>query len=193
MPEPRTVVLASASPRRRELLSLTGLRFIVDPSDYEEDLLQALPPRKLARVLSQRKAESVAARHPHAIVIGADTFIVFEGSLMGKPRSKAEAVAMLRRLSGRTHLVITGFTILDVPGKRRRSQSVVTRVTFRHLTDREIAAYVRSGEPMDKAGAYAIQGRAALFVKKIAGDYFNVIGLPLCALAERLRDFGVIL
>jgi septum formation protein len=187
----KKIILASASPRRRELLALTGLKFKVDPGDYQEDMSIPLDPHRLSRFLSLEKAKDVAARHRDALIIAADTFIVFRGSLLGKPHTKREARRMLLMLSGRRHSVITGFTILDTASGKRLSRSVETTVFFRKLTGKEIDAYVRSGEPLDKAGAYAIQGLGAIVVRKIEGDYFNVIGLPLNALAEGLKKFGI--
>ena len=187
----RRIILASASPRRRELLSLTGLPFTVDPGDYEENLTPSASPRSLARRLSLGKAEAVSRRHGDALIIAADTFIVFRGHLLGKPHTPEEAARMLRLLSGKSHYVITGFTILDTASGRRRSRSVETKVRFRRLSPSEIHAYVRTGEPLDKAGAYAIQGIGSLLVQEIEGDYFNVIGLPLSALVQTLKEFGV--
>jgi len=187
----KKIILASASPRRRELLALTGLKFKVDPGDYQEDMSIPLDPHRLSRFLSLEKAKDVAARHRDALIIAADTFIVFRGGLLGKPHTEREARRMLLMLSGRRHSVITGFTILDTASGKRLSRSVETTVFFRKLTGKEIDAYVRSGEPLDKAGAYAIQGLGAIVVRKIEGDYFNVIGLPLNALAEGLKKFGI--
>jgi septum formation protein len=187
----KKIILASASPRRRELLALTGLKFKVDPGDYQEDMSIPLDPHRLSRFLSLEKAKDVAARHRDALIIAADTFIVFRGSLLGKPHTEREARRMLLMLSGRRHSVITGFTILDTASGKRLSRSVETTVFFRKLTGKEIDAYVKSGEPLDKAGAYAIQGLGAIVVRKIEGDYFNVIGLPLNALAEGLKKFGI--
>jgi len=187
----KKIILASASPRRRELLALTGLKFSVDSGDYQEDMSTPLDPHRLGRFLSLEKARSVATRHRDALIIAADTFIVFRGGLLGKPHTDREAKRMLLMLSGKRHSVITGFTILDTASGKRLSRSVETRVFFRNLTEKEIDAYVRSGEPLDKAGAYAIQGLGSVVVRKIEGDYFNVIGLPLNALAESLKKFGI--
>lgn len=187
----RSIILASASPRRRELLKLVGLPFAVDPSDYEEDMTLGRPPLSLARHLSYQKAKAVAPKYDDALIIAADTFIVFKGRLLGKPHTPAEARKMLALLSGKSHAVITGFTLLDTKTKRRLSRAVETKVWFKKLTAEEIDAYVRTKEPLDKAGAYAIQGLGSLIVRKIEGDYFNVIGLPLNALAEGLKKFGV--
>ncbi|GBE35577.1 septum formation protein Maf [bacterium BMS3Bbin06] len=187
----RKIILASASPRRREILGITGLSFAVCAGDYEEDLNLPLRPRALARFLSRKKAESVAPRYKNAIIIAADTFIVFRDRLLGKPRTGKEAERMLRMLNGEVHSVITGFTIMDSVSGKTLSRSVETKVYFKKLDMEEIRAYVRSKEPLDKAGAYAIQGRGAVFIKKIDGDFFNVMGLPLSALTEGLKKFGV--
>ena len=187
----RKIILASASPRRKEILKITGLDFSVSAGNYEEDLNLPLKPRELARFLSRKKAEAVTHRHRDALIIAADTFIVFQGRLLGKPRSSREAKKMLQMLNGKVHSVITGFTIMDSLSRKTLSSSVETKVYFKKLTDKEITEYVRSGEPIDKAGAYAVQGLGAVFIRKIDGDFFNVMGLPLCALAESLKKFGV--
>ncbi|MDP2931114.1 MAG: nucleoside triphosphate pyrophosphatase, partial [Chloroflexota bacterium] len=151
----------------------------------------ALSPHDLAKSLSLAKAKLVAKNHPDVLVIAADTFGVLEGKLLGKPHTPAEARQMLKTLSGKLHSVITGFSIIDTQTNRVVSKSVETKVYIKKLTPDEIDAYVRSGEPLDKAGAYAIQGLGAVIIDKIEGDYFNVIGLPLSALAECLKEFGV--
>jgi septum formation protein len=190
-PPARTIILASSSPRRRELLRLLGLAFRVDRSEYEETMDLSMAPHRLARHLSREKARSVAAKYNDAIIIAADTFILFRGKLLGKPHTIQEARRMLGMLNGKRHSVITGFTVMDTLTGKRISKAVETKVHFRRLEADEIASYVRTGEPLDKAGAYAIQGLGALIVKKIEGDYFNVIGLPLSSLAEALKKFGV--
>lgn len=187
----KKIVLASASPRRKEILDITGLKFSVYAGDYEEDLTLSMSPRKLARFLSYKKAESVAYKYRNAIIIAADTFIVFKDRLLGKPRTAKEAGEMLRMLNGKAHSVITGFTIMDTGSGKTLSRSVETDVYFHRLSRKEISAYVRSKEPLDKAGAYAVQGLGAVFIKKIEGDFFNVMGLPLFALTQGLKKFGV--
>ncbi|MEE8330035.1 MAG: nucleoside triphosphate pyrophosphatase [Thermodesulfovibrionia bacterium] len=186
----REIILASASPRRKEILRLTGLNFTVCASGYEENLNLSLKPRALARFLSRRKAESVAHKYRNAIIIAADTFIVFKNRLLGKAHTGKEAEKMLKMLNGKAHSVITGFTIMDTGSSKILSRSVETKVYFRKLGREEIRAYVRSKEPLGKAGAYAIQGLAAVFIDKIEGDFFNVMGLPLCALTKSLKKFG---
>jgi septum formation protein len=187
----RRIILASASPRRKEILALTGLEFEVRYSGYEEDLGISKAPRELARFLSRKKAEDVVNKYSDAIVIAADTFIAYKNKLLGKPEGSEDAKRMLKMLSGRTHSVISGFTIIDCKSNRTISRSVETRVHFKSLSSAEINAYVKSGEPLDKAGAYAIQGLGAVFIDKIEGDFFNVVGLPLCALTESLKKFGI--
>lgn len=185
------IILASASPRRKELLEKIGLKFEVEPSDYAEDMRSGLSPAELARAISLEKARVVASKHKNTVVIAADTFIVFRGKIMGKPGTEAEARRMLMMLRGKPHSVITGFTILDTDRNRVLTKSVETVVHIKNLTSEEIDAYVKSGEPLDKAGAYAIQGLGSVIVERIEGDYFNVIGLPLSALAEGLKEFGI--
>ena len=187
----KQIILASASPRRRDILRLTGLPFKVDPVSCEENMHIRVSPRRLSRVLSEKKARIAAGKYRDAIVIAADTFIVFRDKIMGKPHTPAGARGMLAALSGKVHTVITGFTIIDTLTGKRISRSVETKVYFDKLTMKEINAYVRTGEPLDKAGAYAIQGLGSIFVRRIEGDYFNVIGLPLNALRSCLSHFGI--
>jgi len=170
---------------------ITGLKFDTTASDYTEDLNLPLSPRTLARILSKKKAEAVAHKYKNAIIIAADTFIVSSKKLLGKPHTDKEAEKMLKMLSGKAHSVITGFTILDTCTGKVLSRSVKTKVYFRKLDPAEIKKYVNTGEPLDKAGAYAIQGLAAAFISKIEGDFFNVVGLPLCALTESLKKFKI--
>jgi len=187
----KTIILASASPRRKEILEKTGLKFRTDESDYEEKMVPGLKPHELAVLFSRKKARAVARRYRDAIIIAADTVVVLRGSLFGKPRDVEEARKMLKALSGKSHYVITGFTIIDTEIKKELSRSIETKVFFKRLSAVEIEAYIKSGEPLDKAGAYGIQGLGALIVKKIEGDFFNVMGLPLNALVESLKKFGI--
>src|SRR3989304_4052861 len=187
----KAIILASASPRRKELLERIGLKFEVEPSNYEEGISSELGPHELAKSLSLEKAKLVAQNHKNTLVIAADTFIVFESRILGKPRTETEAKEMLKTMNGKPHSVITGFTIIDTDSNKALSRSVETKVHLRQLSSNEIDAYVRSKEPLDKAGAYAIQGLGAVIVEKIEGDFFNVIGLPLSALTESLKEFGV--
>lgn len=183
------IVLASGSPRRRELLASLGLRFTVHPAEGEERPPEGASPAETVMALSGSKADEVAPLHPDSLVIAADTIVWAEGRILGKPKGARDAKQMLRMLSGREHEVYTGVTLIY--NSRRLCKSECTRVFFRELSEEEIDAYVRSGEPMDKAGAYGIQGRAALMVRRIEGDYFNVMGLPLCLLGQMLRDMEV--
>jgi len=187
----KEIILASASPRRKELLEKIGLRFEVEPSNCTEDITSGLQPHALARKISLEKARAVAGRHRNAIVIAADTFIVFGSQILGKPHTEIEARKMLEAISGKSHSVITGFSIIDTGKNKTLSRSVETKVYFRKLTLSEIDNYIKSKEPLDKAGAYAIHGLGAVFVDKIEGDYFNVVGLPLSALTEALKEFGI--
>ena len=173
------------------MLEKIGLKFEVEPSNYEEDMGSGLSPKRLAESISLGKAKAVARKHRNAIVIAADTFIALEGKIMGKPNTEAEARRMLTTLRGKSHSVITGFTIMDTEKNKALTRSVETIIHIKDLTPEEIDAYVRSKEPLDKAGAYAIQGLGSVIVERIEGDYFNVIGLPLSALAECLKEFGV--
>lgn len=191
MSEQRTIILASGSPRRKELLSLIGLKFKVDVSDFEENLGLKLKPHELSKYLSFEKARAVAHNYKNAVIIAADTFIVFRGKLLGKPHTEKEAMRMLTLLNGKSHSVITGYTVLDTNTGKKSSRSVETKVWFRNMAEDELRAYVRTGEPLDKAGAYAIQGIGSLIVKKIEGDYFNVIGLPIASLAATLKKFEI--
>ena len=187
----KKIILASSSPRRKELLEKIGLKFEVEPGDCEEIVDTDLEPHEMVRKLSREKAEAVARKHRNVVVIAADTVVLIDGKILGKPKNPAEAKKMLRALSGKSHAVITGFTIIDTAKRRILSKAVETKVYIRGLTSSEIDAYVNSGEPLDKAGGYGIQGLGSVIVEKIEGDYFNVVGLPLSALSESLKEFGV--
>lgn len=179
-------ILASGSPRRRQLLEQIGLRdFTVRPTDADESLPAGIHPGEAVERLSARKG--MAARlqaGPEALILAADTVVALDGAILGKPGGREEAVSMLTALSGRTHQVYTGVTLIR--GEEILTEHEVTAVTFRPLAAAEIDAYVQSGEPMDKAGSYGIQGGAALFCEKLEGDYYNVMGLPVCRLYETL-------
>ena len=187
----KNIILASASPRRKDILTITGLKFTVCVSDYNEAVNPSLNPRYLARFLSCKKAEAVARRYKDSIIIAADTFIVFRGKILGKPHTPRDAQEMLAMLNGKCHSVVTGYSVFDTGTGKKVSRSVQTKVWFRKMTGREINAYVTTKEPLDKAGAYAVQGLGAVFIKKIEGDFFNVMGLPLYALIESLKEFGI--
>ena len=177
------LILASASPRRKALLSLFGIPFTVRAADIDETMDPEKPPFDEVARVSRLKALAVR-REEEYVVIAADTIVVCQGKVLGKPHSEAEAASMLRLLSGRDHQVMTGCTILY--GDRAETFTEVTSLHFRPLSEKEIQKYVQSGEPMDKAGAYGIQGGAALFCEKLEGDYYNVMGLPVCLLYETL-------
>ena len=185
------IILASQSPRRRELLERMGVSaFRIVSPDVEEDMGQDLPPAELVERLSQQKARAVLEREgPDGLIIAADTVVALDGAVLGKPGGAPEAIRMLTALSGRRHQVYTGLTVLC--GGARHTEHEVTDVSFRALSQAEIAAYVSTGEPMDKAGAYGIQGYGALLVEGISGDYYNVMGLPVCRLGRILARLGV--
>ena len=185
------IVLASGSPRRKELLEMLGVKdMLIIPAAGEEKAPAGAGPEELVKALSAQKASEVAAlRDKDDLVIGADTIVWVEGRVFGKPHSEEEAEHMLRTLSGNTHEVYTGVTVIR--GERVISEAERSLVHLRQLSESEIKAYVATGEPMDKAGAYGAQGKAALFVRGIEGDFFNVMGLPLCRLGEMLKKQGV--
>jgi septum formation protein len=187
----RTLILASASPRRRELLEQIGLKFKVDPSDQPEEIHLNLKPEEVVKTLSLKKARTIAPKYTDALIIAADTIGVLRGKIIGKPGTAEEANQMLQMLSGKSHRVITGLTVLDSVSNKTVTRIVETRVHIKKLSSIEIQNYVKTGEPLDKAGSYAIQGLGSLIVEKITGDYYNVVGLPLNALAECLKEFGI--
>lgn len=180
------IILASGSPRRKELLSHFPFSFTVQVTQTDEDMDETkAPAREVARI-SRKKAEA-ALREKTDIVIAADTIVVCDGKVLGKPRDEEDAFRMLSMLSGRSHQVMTGVTVLQ--GEKCHSFTEITHVYFRRLGKKEILSYIRSGDPMDKAGAYGIQSGASIFVEKLVGDYYNVVGLPVCHLYEVLKDF----
>ena len=181
------VILASQSPRRKELLGLFHIPFIIRIPDADETMDPGKSAAEQVAQVSRRKAEAVS-REPDDVVIAADTIVVCGGEILGKPRDTADASRMLHMLSGRDHQVMTGMTVLR--GDRCLVCTEITDIHFRDLTDREIDAYIRTGEPMDKAGAYGIQGGAALFAERLVGDYYNVMGLPVCRLGQLLREIA---
>ena len=183
----KELILASASPRRRWLLEQIGLTFQVIPSSVDESHIVRCDPLANVQAIALRKARDIADGVEDGIVIGADTQILADGEVLGKPEDEADAVRMLSRLSGRTHRVITGVALVDTETGYEETWVEMTLVTFRELAEDEISAYVETGEPMGKAGAYGIQGRAAAFVERIEGCYFNVVGLPLAKLVQKLR------
>lgn len=185
------IILASASPRRRELLIQLGLDFEVEPSKYDEELEQDMPFGQFVCKLAENKAMDVAKNHKNGIIIGADTIVVIDNKILGKPFSRKDAVDMLSILSGRWHSVFTGLCVFDVESGQMRKDYEESRVKFKVILPREIENYVNTGEPLDKAGAYGIQGKGALLVEKIEGCYYNIVGLPLFKLSQILAEFGI--
>lgn len=184
------LILASASPRRKELIAHLGIPFEICVSDADERLENPLSPDETVKELSKRKAEAVAAARPDDIVLGVDTVVSIDGQILGKPKDEEDARYMLRLLSGRTHTVYSGFTLIG-QGKTY-TESVATNVTFASLSEDEIEGYIASGEPMDKAGAYGVQGLGGRYVIGVEGDYHSVVGLPLQRIYIALRDiYGV--
>jgi septum formation protein len=185
------LILASASPRRRELLRTLGLPFRTAPSDDPETTDPGLDAEAHALLFAERKAHAIAANLQHGLVLGADTIVALDAELLGKPVDNSHAAAMLRLLSGREHRVITGLALLDAASGAFHRAAVTSAVHFRPLSDDEIAAYLATGEPRDKAGAYAIQGLGGQFVTGVNGCYMNVVGLPLCETARMLTAAGL--
>lgn len=192
-PQIAPLILASNSPRRRDLLLQIGLEFTVLPADVDERVLPGEAPGAYAVRVALDKARVIARRAKAGIIIGADTIVVLGDAILGKPADAEDAGRMLSLLSGRMHRVLTGLAVVDAASGREMTRLSETRVWFRDLTSEELAAYVASGEPLDKAGAYGIQEKGALLVSRIEGCYFNVVGLPLSLLGEMLREFGVAL
>jgi septum formation protein len=193
------LILASASPRRHELLRNAGIAFSAQPSNIDESLRPGEGPQQCAERLASEKASAVFRRSPGQFVLGADTIVVVDGEILGKPRDQADAIRMLHLLSGRTHQVITGVCLMGTrPGTATQksatefndTRSETTLVTMLPLSDEDIRSYVSGGEPLDKAGAYAIQGVASRWIPRIEGDYFNVVGLPVALVYRMLRENG---
>ena len=189
MSAPR-LVLASGSPRRRELMALLDVPLVVESADVDESVRPGEPPADYAQRLSREKALAVAARHPGATVIAADTIVVLHGEILGKPRDGAEAARMLRALSAKRHLVMTAVTVHDDAAGKTLTDLCESRVTLRALADEEIAAYVATGEPMDKAGGYAIQDERFALAEQVVGCPANVMGLPMCHVLRSLHRLG---
>lgn len=185
----KKIILASKSPRRRNVLEQIGLKFTVQVSDFDEASITFKTPVEMVEKLSLEKAKIIAKRNPDAVIIGADTTIVCKGEIIGKPKSIKDAVRILKLLSGNIHTVITGFTIIS--GNKSITKHVTSKVKFKKLSEAEIKAYVATGEPMDKAGGYGIQDKAGVLIESVNGDYFNVVGLPIAVVSEVLKDFGV--
>jgi len=182
------IILASSSPRRKEILELTGFKFKVIPSSFDEESIHVQDCNLLPYELSYYKAIDVLKDYPHDTIIGSDTIVVIDNEVLGKPRSKEEAKTMLQKLSNKTHEVITGVCILKKEQIIRFTS--ITHVTFTYLSPKEIQAYVDTNEPMDKAGAYAIQGLGGKYISKIDGDFYTVMGLPLYRVYHELKQLG---
>jgi septum formation protein len=186
------LILASASPRRKELLRYAGLKFKTIPAGVDEDYRQGESPRQHVKRLSLTKAMAVARQYPRAWVLGADTIVVIDQEILGKPAHKIQAEKMLRKLSGREHQVLTGFTVAQSASEIVRTKVVRSWVRFKDITPEEMAWYVHSDEPYDKAGGYAAQGKGAYFIRSIRGSFTNVIGLPLCETLDVFKNLGLI-
>lgn len=185
----KKIILASASPRRKELLSQIGITFEIIKAEKEEHITSSIPT-EVVKELSMQKAKEVAAKCDGSIIIGADTIVAMEGQILGKPKDRADAMRMLRLLQGKKHQVITGVTVL-LGSTKTRSFAEVTDVSLYPMTDAQIERYIATGEPMDKAGAYGIQGRFAAYVRGIEGDYNNVVGLPIGRLYQEVLSVGI--
>ena len=186
------LILASTSQSRKEMLTRTGVQFTVEPSDYEEDMTIALAPHEMVQLFSREKARAVAKRHTEGIVVGADSVAVLDGKAIGKPKDEAEARAVLQSLSGREHIFLTGFTVIDIASNTEITKTEETVVTFKKLTPEEIDTYIKSGEPLNgHAGAYAAQSKGAALIEKIEGEFTTSFGLPLCSLNTILQQFGI--
>jgi septum formation protein len=183
------IILASKSPRRAQLLNQVGLSFKIVPSHIDESKYLSSSPIQTARKIAVAKTKSVAQKYRSGIIIGADTIVVINRKIIGKPKDKQDARNLLSTLSGKTHRVITGIAVLDAQTNRVKQGHSITAVTFRKLTQKEIDEYIDTGDPFDKAGSYGIQGKGALFVERISGDYFNVVGLPLVLLFRLLKSY----
>ena len=186
------MILASASPRRKELLELAGIPLEVIPSGADERFLPGESPEEHVSRVARAKAMDVGRQHPGRWVLGADTVVAIDGKVLGKPGGLPEAEKMLRELSQREHRVLTAFCILRDPSPKAHEGTTISRVKFKALSEGEIRWYINTGEPFDKAGGYAIQGKAAFMVEEVHGSYTNVVGLPLCEVVEALRELGAV-
>lgn len=182
-------ILASQSPRRKQLLSMLGLEFDIITANIDETMDPSVPVEEAVMEVCRRKAEAVGAENPGKVIVSADTVVTVEGRILGKPHSEAEAMQMLQSLSGRSHTVMTAICLYRDGTAETHVEK--TRVVFKPLSEEEILAYIATGSPMDKAGAYGIQDGAAVFVEALEGDYYNVMGLPLCLLTKCLRQWGI--
>lgn len=189
--EQPTLILASSSPRRKELLAGLNVPFVTHPSSADEDVPAGTSPHDIVEMLALRKANAVAGQHERGLVIGSDTIVVLHGEVFGKPRDDDEAADMLSKLQNQAHTVFSGVAIVDAGSGRSLIRHNRTEVHIKPLSAEQIRRYVATGEPADKAGAYAIQGIGATIVERIAGDYFTVVGLPMSLLSDMLREFGI--
>ena len=187
----RKIILASTSPRRIELLTKAGVKFEAVASDYEEDMTLPMEPKELAKFLSRGKAEAVAKNYDDAIIIGGDTFIAFEGKILGKPHTPERAYEMLNMLSGHKHSVISGFTVIDTKSGKVISDAEEAFITFKNLNQKEIDDYLATSEPLNFAGSYAIQTIEKTFIEKWEGDYDAIVGLPTSRVLEALKELRV--
>lgn len=184
----KKIILASSSPRRKELLQTAGVEFEIHVKDVDESVPEGTPPAEAAKMTATKKAAVIAEEYKNDIVIGADTIVVAGGKILGKPKDKSDAVNMLKTLSGIEHEVITGVCIF-CGGKKEEDFAQISKVKFYQLSDEEIESYVASGEPMDKAGSYGIQGLGCTLVERIEGDYFNIVGLPVAEVCRRIKKY----
>jgi len=187
----KTIILASSSPRRRELMNGLGLKYIVDVPAIDEAIPAGVSPEKAVQSLALKKAQAVAEKYSEGLVIGADTVVVLDNKIMGKPADNEDALSMLLELQGRVHRVYTGVAVIDAMTGRTVCEKELTYVEFGPFNKEDALSYIATGEPLGKAGSYAIQGLGAILVKSVSGDYYNVVGLPLFLLAKVLRSFGV--
>lgn len=187
----KKIILASTSPRRKEIFEKANIPFKIEASGFEENMTLNLEPIELAKYLSKGKALDVASKHKDAVVIGADTLISFEGKVLGKPQTRIKAKEMLKSLSGKSHSVFTGYTIIDCITSKTLTNVVETKIYFKKLSDEQIDDYIEAEKPFDRAGSYAIESLGKALVNKIQGDFSNVVGLPLSALASDLEQFGI--
>ncbi|PKN65930.1 MAG: septum formation inhibitor Maf [Deltaproteobacteria bacterium HGW-Deltaproteobacteria-10] len=185
-------ILASASPRRQELLQSVGLKFKTIPAHVNEEYIAGESPREHVKRLARDKALAIARKYPDSWVLGADTIVVIDGLILGKPKNKTQARQMLERLSGREHKVFTGFTLSRMASSVIKTKAIQSAVQFKPISADEMEWYIGCDEPYDKAGGYAVQGRGAYFIESIRGSYTNVIGLPLCEVLEELKKIGAI-
>jgi septum formation protein len=187
----RKIILASGSKQRKRLLKIIGLDFKIEKSGYLEDMTEELPAHKLAQKLALGKARDIAKKHKNAIIIGADSFVILGKKFLGKPRTPQKAREMLKKISGKKHILITGIAIIDTKKNKIFTDYEITEIWFKKLTNKEIESYVKTGEPLDKAGGYAIQKLGCLFIEKINGNYTNVVGLPINKIYKYLLKLNV--